>query len=73
MLEQLYIKRHIVFMNSNTGRKQESNQLGIPGIRLLPNHEDGKCVPFVIVGDESFSLSDHVLWHYLNRNLSIQQ
>jgi hypothetical protein len=37
-------------MNSNTSRKLESNQLGIPGIRLLPNHEDGKCVPFVIVG-----------------------
>jgi len=60
-------------MNSNTGKKLESNQLGIPGIRLLPNHEDGKCVPFVIGGDESYSLSEHVLWHYLNRNLSIQQ
>ena len=63
----------IVFMNSNTGRKLESIQLGIPGSRLLPNHDDGKCVTFVIVGDEAFSLSEHVLWHYLNRNLSIQQ
>jgi hypothetical protein len=27
----------------------------------------------VIVVDEAFSLSEHVLWHYLNRNLSIQQ
>jgi hypothetical protein len=60
-------------MNSKTGRKLVSNQLGIPGSRLLPNHDVGKCVPFVIVGDEAFSLSEHVLWHYLNRNLSIQQ
>ena len=62
-----------VFMNLKTGRKLESNRLGIPGNRLLRNHDDGKCVPFVIVGDEAFSLSGHVLWHYLNRNLSIQQ
>jgi hypothetical protein len=60
-------------MNSETGKKLESNQLGIPGSRLLPNCDDGKCVPFMIVGDEVFSLSEHVLWHYLNRNLSIQQ
>jgi len=40
-----------VFKNSNIGRKLESNQLGIPGSRPLPNEENGKYMPFVIMGD----------------------
>ena len=63
----------IVFKNSNTGRKPESNQLGIPGSRLLPNHDDGKCVLFVIVGNEAFSLSEHVLWHCIQQWMCIQR
>ena len=51
----------------------ESNQLGIPGSTPLPNDENGKCMTFVIVGDEAFALSEHVLWPYPNRNLSVQQ
>jgi hypothetical protein len=51
-----------VFKNKNIGRKLESNQLGIPGSRPLPNDENGKCIPFVIVGDKAFALSEHVLW-----------
>jgi len=43
-----------IFKKSNIGRKLESNQLGIPGSRPLPNDENGKCMPFVIVGDEAF-------------------
>jgi hypothetical protein len=39
----------------------------------LPNDKNGKCMSFVIVGDEAFALSEHVLWPYLNRNLSIQK
>jgi len=62
-----------VFKNKNIGRKLESNQLGIPGSRMLPNDENGKCIPFVIVVDEAFALSEHVLRPYPNRNLSIQQ
>jgi len=62
-----------VFKKSNIGRKLESNQLGIPGSRPLPKDENGKCMPFVVVGDEAFALSEHVLWPYPNRNLSIQQ
>ena len=38
-----------VFKNKNIGRKLELNQLGIPGSRPLPNDENGKCVPFMIV------------------------
>ena len=50
-----------VFQNSNIGRRLESNQLGIPESRSLPNDENGKCMPFVVVGDEAFALSEHVL------------
>ena len=45
-----------VFKKSNIGGKPESNQLGIQGSRPLPNDEYGKCMPFVIVGDEAFAL-----------------
>jgi hypothetical protein len=47
-----------VFKNSNTERKLESNQLGIPGRRPLPNDINGKRMPFVIVGDEAFALQN---------------
>jgi hypothetical protein len=62
-----------VFRNKNIGRKLELNKLGIPGSRPLPNDENGKCMPFVIVGDEAFTFSEHLLRPYLNRILSIQQ
>jgi hypothetical protein len=63
-----------VFKKSNIGRKLESNQLGIPGSsKPLPNDENGKCMPFVIVGDEAFALSEHVLRPYPNSNISVQQ
>jgi hypothetical protein len=39
----------------------------------LPNDENGKCMPFVIMVDEAFALSEHVLRPYPNRNLSVQQ
>jgi hypothetical protein len=58
---------------SNIGRKLESNQLGIPGSRPLPNDENGKCIPCVVVSDEAFALSEHVLCPYPNRNLSVHQ
>jgi len=39
----------------------ESNEFGNPGIRPLPNDDNGNCMPFVIVGDEDFVLPKHVL------------
>ena len=45
-----------VSKNSNIGRKLESNQLGIQRSRSLPNDENGKCMSFVLVGDEGFRL-----------------
>jgi hypothetical protein len=65
------VRKSNVFKNSNIGRKLESNKLGIPGSRPLPNDENGKCMPFVIAGDEAFALSEHVLRPYPNRNLSV--
>jgi hypothetical protein len=40
------------------GRSSDSNvfKKSIAGWRMLPNEENGKCVPFVIVGDEVFAL-----------------
>ena len=39
----------------------------------MPNEDNGKCMPFVIVGDEAFALSEHVLRPYANGNLSVQK
>jgi hypothetical protein len=54
----------ILFKNSNIGKKLEWIQLRIPMSRPLPNDENGKCMPFVIVCDEAFALSEHVLQPY---------
>ena len=59
------------FKNSVVGRKLELNQL--VDSRLLPSDDDGKCMPFVILGDELSTLLKHALQPHLNRNLSIQQ
>jgi hypothetical protein len=61
------------FKHKNIRRELESNQMGIPGSRSLPNVENGKCMPFMIAGDEMFALSEHVLRPYPKRNLSVQQ
>jgi hypothetical protein len=44
-----------------------------PREQPLPNDKNGKCMPFMIAGDETFALSEHVLRPYPNRNLSAQQ
>ena len=49
-----------VFKNSNTERKLELNQLGIPDNMPLPSDNNAKRVPFVIVGNEAFALSEYV-------------
>ena len=42
-------------------KKLEGNHLNISGPRPLPNADNGTPMPFVIVGDEAFALSQHVL------------
>jgi hypothetical protein len=39
----------------------------------LPNDENGKCMSFVLVGDEAFVLSEDVLRLYPNSNHSVQR
>lgn len=59
--EQIYIK------------KLERNGFNIPQPKQLPNDESGKLIPHVIVGDEAFALSEHVLRPYPFRNLNISK
>jgi hypothetical protein len=37
----------------------------------LPNEDNGTPMPFVLVGDEAFALSHHVLWPYPSGNLDV--
>ena len=59
-----------VFKNSNFGKLLESNKLNIPDPRVLPSDAEGLSMPFVLVGDEAFALSEHVLRPYPNKNLT---
>lgn len=62
-----------IFKQSNLHKKLEKDKLNIPQPRTLPGDEGGKIMPFVLVGDEAFALSKHVLRPYPRRNLSIAQ
>lgn len=58
------------FKNSNFGQRLEMGQLKLPPNKQLPGDVDGPKMPFVLVGDEAFALSDHVLRPYARKNLS---
>ena len=60
-----------IFKNSNFCKKLEENHLNIPGPRPLPNEDNGTPMPFFIVGDEAFALSQHVVRPYSSRNLDV--
>lgn len=62
-----------IFKQSNMGRRLEQNNFNIPGDRLLPNDENGKAMPFVIVCDDAFGLSNRILRPYGKRNLNLQK
>jgi hypothetical protein len=57
-----------VFKNSTFGKLLDSNKLNIPDPRVLPSDAEGLSMPFVLVGDEAFALSEHVLRPYPNIN-----
>jgi len=59
-----------VFKNSTFGKLLESNKLNIPDPRVLPSDAEGLSMPFVLVGDEAFALSEHVLRPYPNKKLT---
>lgn len=62
-----------VFKRTNLYKKLERNGLNIPQPKTLPNDESGKLILYVIVGDEAFALSEHVLRTYSFRNLNISK
>lgn len=62
-----------VFRHSTLGRKLENDELNIPDPRPLPNDENGQPMPFVVVGDEAFGLSRHILRPFPRKNLSVQK
>jgi hypothetical protein len=59
-----------VFKNLTFGKLLDSNKLNIPDPRVLPIDAEELSMPFVLVGDEAFTLSEHVLLPYPNKNLT---
>lgn len=57
-----------VFKNSHFYEKLTNNDLDMPSKR--PITETGVPLPFVIVGDEAFSLSENIMRPYAGRNLT---
>lgn len=58
------------FKNSNFGQRLEMNQLKLPKNAQLPGDRFGQEMPFVLVGDEAFALSKHVLRPYARKNFT---
>ena len=54
---------------STFGKLLASNKLNIPDPRVLPSNAE-LSMPFVLVGDETFALSEHVLRPYPNKKLT---
>jgi len=57
----------IVFRNSNIEMKR-AESTGNPRHMPLPNDNNGKCMPFVIVGDEAFDMSEYVIYSFLGNS-----
>lgn len=62
-----------ILKNSALGVKLRAGNLNIPQAQTLPYEETGKPMPFVIVGDEAFAQSEHIMRPYSKRNLSMKQ
>lgn len=62
-----------VFKCSNLGKRLACGQLKLPNCCTLPNDEGGTCMPFVVVGDEAFGLSENVLRPYPHKNLTVKE
>lgn len=58
------------FKHSALGQKLEKGQLNLPLKSTLPGDDGGTSMPFVLVGDEAFALSDHLLRPYPRRELT---
>ncbi|XP_063634897.1 putative nuclease HARBI1, partial [Cydia splendana] len=62
-----------VFKNTSFNRQLESGQIELPQPERLPNDINGKPMPYVLIGDEAFALSENVLRPYPSRNLTVLQ
>lgn len=58
-----------IFQRSILGRRLQNNQLNLPADRPLPN-TPSPSMPYVIVADEAFGLSNHLIRPYPRRNLT---
>ena len=57
-----------VFRDSSIHQALEENRLNIPGPTTLP--DSNKCVPYVLVADDAFSLSTYLVKPYSHTNLT---
>jgi hypothetical protein len=59
-----------IFKQFHLYKRLDRNELNITNGGPVPQDESGEHMPFVIVDDEAFALSEHVLRPYPHRNLS---
>lgn len=62
-----------IFNKSNFGQRLKNNELDLPPDSQLPvptNCDTGPCVPYVLLGDEAFGLSKHVMRPYPSKKLT---
>ena len=59
-----------VFKNMTFGKLLECNKLNISDPRSMPSDAEELSTTFVLVGDEAFALSEHVLQPYPNKTLT---
>lgn len=62
-----------IFKKSVFSNLLERNELCIPPPKCLIHDGNGRPMPFVLIGDEAFALSENVLRPYPSRNLSVKQ
>jgi len=60
-----------VFKNSIFGKLLDSNKLNSPDPKVLPSDAEGLSMPFMLVSDEAFALSEHVLRPHPNKKLTL--
>lgn len=58
-----------IFKRSPLGQQLYDNKLNVPGVRKLPNDDNGEAQPFVIVGDEAFGLHQNLLRPYPEKSI----
>ncbi|XP_055908218.1 uncharacterized protein LOC129943037 isoform X1 [Eupeodes corollae] len=60
-----------IFKNSEFGKKFYSNSIQIPPPRDVT--DNFQCVPYVIVADDAFTLTENMLKPYSKRNLTVEE